>query len=109
MTSKKLMVTQLTAAFQAGAVVKVIAFGTSAKAGMNRLASVVAARMTTASVRFGMALPKARAAGLMDMALRLPPGDRLAQPVERDRQRHDRKARLHRLADLQRASASSTS
>ena len=53
MTSKKLIVTQVTAAFQAGAVVKVIALGTSAKAGMNRLASVVAASRITASVRFG--------------------------------------------------------
>ena len=35
MTSKKLIVTQLTADFQAGAVVKVIAFGTSAKNGID--------------------------------------------------------------------------
>ena len=47
------MVIQLTAAFQTGAVVKVIAFGTSAKAGTNRLSSVVTTRMATASVRLG--------------------------------------------------------
>ena len=44
---------QFTPAFQAGAVVKVIAFGTSAKAGMNSPAMVVATRRMSASVRFG--------------------------------------------------------
>ena len=56
--SKKLMVIQLTAAFQAGAVVKVMAFGTSAKAGMNRLSSVVGGEDDDGQRQVGIALAR---------------------------------------------------
>ena len=60
MTSKKLTVMKSMAMRQAGAVVRVIASGTSAKKGMTRLSSVAPARMTAASARLGKRAQKLR-------------------------------------------------